>query len=162
MFVYHIRKVGNENLSEGYVGVTVDVEARLYGHKKDAKTQRRGKELAELVLGEHEVVIIMEGSREDCLLKEKQLRPLAGIGLNIAAGGSQRGGCAWAGKKRPEHAEKMRLALKGNAHGNKSVYAGGFIFESRRLASETLKVDYKTIYNRMRNDKFKDFSFLPA
>lgn len=162
MIVYHIRMVGNSNLNEGYIGVTNDIKKRISSHKRDAKTERRGRLLADLVNGNHEVVTIMEGSIKECLAKEKELRPLANIGANMASGGSRNGGCAWAGKKRPEHSAMMKESLKGNVNGNKSVYAAGFIFESRRQAAKFLNVDYKTIYNRMKNDKMKDFSFLPA
>lgn len=65
-------------LIDGYVGVSYEPENRFKTHlRKNSKIHEKCN-----------MIIIMEGSREECFKKEKKLRPIAGIGWNSAAGGS--------------------------------------------------------------------------
>lgn len=63
--------------TQGYVGVTKDLDTRLSAHK------RRNPRIPEDV----QMKIIFEGSREDCFELEEKLRPEPRIGWNSAAGG---------------------------------------------------------------------------
>jgi predicted GIY-YIG superfamily endonuclease len=69
----------NDILTDGYVGVTEDINIRINGHKR--KTQNlKDKDL--------KVKIVYEGDRATCFDKERELRPNPGIGWNRAIGGS--------------------------------------------------------------------------
>ena len=59
----------------GWVGVSEDPEARWYGIRTIKKAPKAS------------LVILYEGTREECLKKEYQLRPSPRIGWNIARGG---------------------------------------------------------------------------
>ncbi len=165
MKVYHIRKVGNESLEEGYIGISSDLEKRWDDHDRLAYINKTSPKRLYPVYHamrkyETEKIVIFEGSEEECRKLEYELRPNPNMGWNLAVGGSHNGGCTWKGKKRPEHSEAMKKKgfQEGNNAGNVCIYAGGFIFPSIKKAMEVLKCDRKTIYNRCRNDKFKLYS----
>ena len=77
-------------LTEGYVGITDDLEYRIKYHKKQAvKEIKSPKDNALLGPRGHELVIdtIFEGSSLECANEEKRLRPKKNIGWNVATGG---------------------------------------------------------------------------
>lgn len=79
-FVYWIYDETCKNhLLDGYIGVTENVSARLKAHKAKNKN---------IIDKDVNVKIIFEGTRHDCFLKEKELRPTPAIGWNNAVGGS--------------------------------------------------------------------------
>lgn len=124
--------------NDGYVGVTDYIESRIKYHKN--LNERIPKDF------ELEYMILFEGSREECFLKEEEYRPKSGIGWNGAKGGShgwktefkhsektiQKLKDAWtderreaASQPRPEHSEKMKgrkrpdhaIAISGENNG---------------------------------------------
>ena len=143
-------------LSEGYIGVTTNTTKRFSQHARDSKNKNRQNRNYHLYNAmrkyeDIEFVILEEGEDSYILNKELELRPLPNIGWNQAVGGSHNGGCIWKGKERPEHSEKMKL--KGFQVGNKEgsyhpILAEGQIFDNKKIASEILGINPKTIYNR--------------
>jgi predicted GIY-YIG superfamily endonuclease len=65
--------------TDGYVGVTEDINIRINGHKR--KTEN-------LIGKDFDVKIVYKGDRAACFNKERELRPKPGIGWNRAIGGS--------------------------------------------------------------------------
>lgn len=155
MFLYHIRRKGM-SLDEGYVGVTYNTTKRFSQHQRDTKNRNRHNRNWHLYNAlrkyeDIEFVILEEGEDSYILNKEFELRSLPNIGWNQAVGGSHNGGNAFKGKKRPEHSEKMKIKgfQKGNSEGSyHPVMAEGVIFDNKKVASEALGINPKTIYNR--------------
>lgn len=108
---------------DGYVGITDDFDRRWKQHKKGRFTK-------------HEIKVLFEGTREECLSLERELRPAAKIGWNFSIGGEVSKNWGWnkglighhkhseetkkqmskaqMGKKlSPEHRMKISLAKKG-------------------------------------------------
>jgi hypothetical protein len=76
-YVYWIYDNTCKDTSDGYVGVTKYPETRFCTHKRNNRVPKDSK-----------IQILLEGSREDCFLYEKQLRPVAKMGWNNAVGGA--------------------------------------------------------------------------
>ena len=74
--VYHIRNIGDSELTRGYVGVTNDIRFRMYGHKKTG-----------MLTAGREFVVLHTGDMGSCLALEASLRPVPGIGWNTMEGG---------------------------------------------------------------------------
>lgn len=94
-FVYWIR-LDNFSIEEGYIGVTKYPERRFKHHLKHNKNIDKNSTLE----------IIFKGSREECFLKEFELRPKPKMGWNRAIGGSQ----GW--KLGFSHSEETKSKLK--------------------------------------------------
>ena len=75
-YVYHIRKNGKQDLDKGYVGLTRNIQLRMYKHRGSG-----------LLCEGREYVILFKGSRKLCLAVEKALRPRPYMGANTAEGG---------------------------------------------------------------------------
>lgn len=124
MFVYWIHLPEQTNVAvEGYVGIAMNFEQRMFAHKSCAKT---GKEqtLYKAIRKygwEHLVKEIILISNEDCCLKiEKKLRPAPRIGWNIAVGGGEISGAHLKGvKQSEEHLVNRRKSLIGRVSGMK-------------------------------------------
>lgn len=99
----------------GYVGVSIDCNRRLKEHLHE------GRMPADSVM-----IILFEGTREECYDKEIELRPKPGIGWNRAMGGQggYRNGCSQETRdkmsairkgvpKSKEHSDKVGAAQKG-------------------------------------------------
>jgi hypothetical protein len=86
--VYWIYTAGMKNMEiEGYIGVTKrNIHYRLEQHFYS--TRPVGHILRELGLSNVKVVEVMRGSFEECMEKERELRPTRFIGWNIRAGGN--------------------------------------------------------------------------
>jgi hypothetical protein len=84
----------------GYVGITADLPKRIAQHRE--KGRRKAVEFR--------VVVLFQGTKAECLVLERQLRPGYGIGWNLARGG-------WYPKdqKSPETRAKMAVAARGRA-----------------------------------------------
>ena len=87
VYVYWIHLYAHKNiLVEGYVGISINPKQRLKQHLGNSKSH-----LAERLKPlEEEIVLdtIYSGTREECMLLEKKLRPSPHIGWNRAAGGA--------------------------------------------------------------------------
>lgn len=161
--VYHVR-LKDHNLEEGYIGITTDFKSRKSQHKHRAFKQKSEyrvycamrKYWDELIWD-----IIFEGTYEECRVKEKELRPRVLMGWNTVEGG-QEAHKTQLGKKRPEHSKwaKINGFKKGNTFNHKAVYCNGFIFCNMEIAAKALNINRKTIYNRIKNNKFENFSYL--
>ena len=83
-YVYHLYTDGM-SIEEGYVGVSKDPRRRLNDHKRKAlgPMYEKFKKHTDIKMK----MIYSSSDRYDCYLKEKELRPKANIGWNIAAGG---------------------------------------------------------------------------
>ena len=99
--------------AHGYVGASVDPARRAAVHRY------RGR------LPDFKLTVVFSGTREECLAKEKELRPVPGIGWNIEPGGPRRGvirpAVSEMNKQRwetVEHREKMKAVCSGNRWGS--------------------------------------------
>lgn len=77
--VYHIREIGNEDLTCGYVGVTNDIKNRIRQHRHTG-----------LFTESKELIVLCSGSRNYCLDIEYKLRPKPNMGDNKYSGGESR------------------------------------------------------------------------
>lgn len=155
MFLYHIRRKGM-SLEEGYIGITVNTTKRFAQHHRDTRNNNRHNRNWHLynalrLYDDIEFIILEEGEDDSIRQREFELRPEPNMGWNQAVGGSHNGGNIWKGKRRPDHSELMKVMgfQKGNSAGSSHpIMAEGVVFENKRIASETLKINPKTIYNR--------------
>lgn len=60
----------------GYIGITANPKIREKEHRRSGRMPK-----------DFEMIIVMEGRRDECLEREKHLRPEMRIGWNLAAGG---------------------------------------------------------------------------
>lgn len=151
MYLYHIRRPGMDT-TEGYIGITTNTTRRFSQHTREKRMGRNIHLYNALRKYEDiEFVILEEGEEEYIRQREHELRPEPNMGWNHAIGGSHNGGNVWKGKKRPEHSEAMKTKgfQKGNAQGSyHPVMAEGQVFDNKKLASNALGINPKTIYNR--------------
>lgn len=84
--VYWIhRKDDTDTKTQGYIGITENFEGRMWTHYKHPSSK-----IMEHVLKKYDDLvneIIFEGTREECLLMEKELRPTNYVGWNTIPGG---------------------------------------------------------------------------
>ncbi|AIM51268.1 putative homing endonuclease [Lelliottia phage phD2B] len=114
--VYHIRVVGNEDLAQGYVGVTGDIAARMRSHKHSG-----------MLNSGREFVLIHSGSQEECYAIEAKLRPEENMGWNKGRGGYRRAGNIKTGErisidteiKQGQHLSRATEFKKGTTPHNK-------------------------------------------
>ena len=136
MIVYWAHMKGMNLLTDGYVGVTrMPLEERLKFHDKNNR----------FPVG-YSVEVIFEGTEEECLAKEFELRPREWIGWNIAKGGqagNRPKGIHTSGWKHSEESKKRRSQMwMGNNFGNKETIVEGITFESQKAAIAYLKEKY--------------------
>lgn len=152
MILYHAHYEGMDT-TEGYIGVTINLEVRISQHKYESQAEHRAKYNYPLYKAMREgtvyFTVLARGSEEEMYALESNLRPSPYMGWNNAAGGFQ-GGNTLEGVKRPEHSEwcKKNGFQSGNTVGDKTVMAGGFLFRNKQVAGKVLGIDPKTIYNR--------------
>ena len=104
-------KFETDILTQGYVGVTKNLERRIKEHKrKDG------------FLDEREINIIIYGDRKTCLRIEKHLRPHTNIGLNKSIGGGMPPNAK--GIKRNDRTKLLmsqnNVGMKGKKHSEES------------------------------------------
>lgn len=106
-FVYWIRNDECVDVTtEGYVGVTWNPPERFKAHKR-----------TERFPADSRMEIIFTGSQPDCLREEVRLRPVAGIGWNLAMGGPN--------GYRHGHSEASRAKMSSARMGRDTVTAEG-------------------------------------
>lgn len=116
--VYHIRLCGNEDVSQGYIGVTSNLAARTRSHKH-----------SKMLCTGREVVVLFSGTKEHCYSKEAELRPTEGIGWNIGVGGYKTAGLIKEGEhlsvsteiKKGQHLSTATEFTKGMTPHNKGT-----------------------------------------
>lgn len=77
-------------MSEGYVGITMDLGRRWLEHNntKSSYFSKKRVEFQEAVKNKVAILVVLfEGTLEECVELEKELRPNPYIGWNIASGG---------------------------------------------------------------------------
>lgn len=123
MFVYWIHLPEQTNVAvEGYVGIAMNFEQRMFAHKSCAKT---GKEQtlykAIRKYGWENLVkeIILISNEDYCLEIEKKLRPAPRVGWNIAVGGDYSGTHLKGIKQSEQHLANRKKALIGRVSGMK-------------------------------------------
>jgi hypothetical protein len=123
MFVYWIHLPEQTNVAiEGYVGIAMNFEQRMFAHKSCAKT---GKEQtlynAIRKYGWDNLVkeVILVSNENYCLEIEKKLRPVPRIGWNIAVGGEASGAHLKGIKQSVQHLANKKNALMGRVSGMK-------------------------------------------
>lgn len=104
--VYHIRLKGNNNLNDGYVGITRrSLSYRLSQHMQSRRPV--GKILRQLGKDAVEIVQLAMLPKEQALDMEYKLRPVLNKGWNTLAGGNETTlCCASCGKPLPHKAKK--------------------------------------------------------
>lgn len=150
--LYHIKKDGM-SLSEGYIGVSVDVKKRISRHFNDMIKNTHYNPILSRAYKKYDlqVEIISVGTVKEMLDLEFKLRPKKLIGWNIAEGG----GLPPSNKGIPmseEQKEKISISNKGKKqskeHKEKSVatrrknksYEGMHSKKIQMLDMETLEV----------------------
>ena len=115
MFVYWIHLPEQTNVTiEGYVGIAINFEQRMFAHKSCAKT---GKEQtlykAIRKYGWDNLIkeIILISNEDYCLEIEKKLRPEPRLGWNIAVGGDYSGAHLKGIKQSDQHLANRKKAL---------------------------------------------------
>ncbi len=123
MFVYWIHLPEQTNVAiEGYVGIAMNFEQRMFSHKSCAKT---GKEQtlykAIRKYGWDNLVkeIVLISNEDYCLEIERKLRPMPRIGWNIAIGGESSGSHLKGVKQSEQHLANKKKALMGRVSGMK-------------------------------------------
>lgn len=124
MFVYWIHLPEQTNVTvEGYVGIAMNFEQRMFAHKSCAKTGK-GQTLYKAIrkYGWDNLVkeIILISNEDYCLEIENKLRPSPRIGWNIAVGGGEISGSHLKGVKQSEqHLANRKKSLVGRVSGMK-------------------------------------------
>ncbi len=120
MYVYWIKSDNHKDiLTEGYVGITTNPPKRFNEHKNSKR--KVGNAIRKHSINSYEIVF--EGTEEECLAKEIELRPIDGLGWNITKGGglppttfsktdgpmkSEAAKKGWSDERRAKHSEFMR------------------------------------------------------
>lgn len=89
--LYHAcRQKDKGNYSEGYIGVSGDVEQRIRSHKTPKGS--RCKRFMEAMNKYNDIVfyVVFEGTETECFDLEYELRPEINIGWNMFAGGKNK------------------------------------------------------------------------
>src|SRR6476660_9387781 len=87
-YVYHIcREQDRGDITKGYIGISSNPGYRWMRHKKyekqDSHLRRAYAKYDDII-----EYILVQGSRDYCLMIEEKARPVKGIGWNIEKGGS--------------------------------------------------------------------------
>lgn len=115
--VYWIHLRNHSDLSEGYIGVSIDPVRRFKEHKNPKQIYKLHEELEK-----HATDIIYDviyvGTEESCYQLEKDLRPYTHIGWNIAAGGIGGTSALLKGipKTKPPHNKGKPMTDKQKSH----------------------------------------------
>ena len=115
-FVYHIPHPNNpEDLSQGYVGVTVNPKSRFVDHSKGDLIV--GRAIRKYQISFESLKILHEfDTAEEAFAKEKELRPEIKIGWNIGVGGN-------GGSRGPQTVE-AKLLMSAKMSGENNPYFG--------------------------------------
>lgn len=104
----------SDHIKEGYIGVTLDLRRRLHRHILAAQQGKKNHlEFRNALLSKFKVEIIFSGSSEECYRREKELRPIYGVGWNLVPGG--KGGSKSRGLKMSlEFRQRRSELMRGN------------------------------------------------
>lgn len=131
-FVYWIfDETCSNHLTDGYVGVTKDLNRRFKFHLRSRRVPIGSK-----------IQVLFSGTRDECFIAEKKYRPTPGVGWNSAVGGAhgyqvgfkhstntrEKLKAAWTPERKAIHAERLSLQsrkLKGQKRPKQSVSISG-------------------------------------
>jgi hypothetical protein len=134
--------------TDGYIGITEDVENRFKFHLK--KNKRIPKNVS--------VKVLFEGTREECFALEYQYRPFSNIGWNSAVGGSH--GWRIGFKHSEETISKLKEAWtderKEKASEWKTEQNKLLIGQKRPKQSTAMLGENNPMYGSIRPDSVKD------
>jgi group I intron endonuclease len=123
MFVYWIHLPEQTNVAiEGYVGIAMNFEQRMFAHKscaKIGKEQTLYKAIRKYGWDNLVKEVILISNENYCLEIEKKLRPTPRIGWNIAVGGDYSGAHLKGIKQSEQHLANRKKALIGRVSGMK-------------------------------------------
>jgi len=102
MIVYHAHRQDDlGNYEKGYIGVTKDLDTRMVYHVKYDTAGNKHFQNALRKYSDIEWTTIFEGTEEECLIIEKELRPRREMGWNISVGGGKPPTQYWTDKPNP-------------------------------------------------------------
>jgi hypothetical protein len=138
MFIYWIKHKNHADITkQGYVGITVDFNQRMFSHKSYAVSGFEypiSKAIRKYKWENLEKKIILEGDEEYCQMIEFKLRPKQRIGWNLNCGGiippNQKGK-----KQSLLHLENRKKSLLGRESGFKNKKHSDLVKEKCRLAN---------------------------
>jgi hypothetical protein len=123
MFVYWIHLPEQTNVAvEGYVGIAMNFEQRMFAHKscaKIGKEQTLYKAIRKYGWDNLVKEVILVSNENYCLEIEKKLRPVPRVGWNIAIGGEASGSHLKGIKQSEQHLANKKKALMGRVSGMK-------------------------------------------
>ena len=154
--VYWIRKVEHTNIyTEGYVGVSTNVERRWREHVTEARANRHPNSFLRNVINKHypdnlifEIVYL--SNEDNCYNYEEMLRPETNIGWNLRSGGpvgkiTEEGRKAISAKAL---GKKLTEKEKERRRYNSYVKLNGFI--SKQKYRELMQIKSKTVPEKYR------------
>lgn len=109
MYVYVIGRGQDlyEPYSNCYVGVASNLRNRWNSHNKS--DYRVGRTIRKYSLSyAKNMIVIFEGSREECFELERKLRPVSNIGLNLAEGGCGGFTVEWSEERKKRLSSKLK------------------------------------------------------
>ena len=164
--VYWIRKVEHTNIyTEGYVGVSTNIERRWREHVTEARANRHPNSFLRNVINKHypdnlifEIVYL--SNEDNCYNYEEMLRPETNIGWNLRSGGpvgkiTEEGRKAISAKAL---GKKLTEKEKERRRYNSYVKLNGFI--SKQKYKELIQLNNKVIPEKYR--KLEIFSINTA
>lgn len=159
-YLYHIcRRCDKGNLSEGYIGISVDCKRRWSKHRSQPNGHLKcAMEKYDDIVYD----IITEGYEEEMLRMEQWLRPQKNIGWNIAEGGGKPP--SWAGKN---HTESTKIKVSELRSGRGNGGWTGFwktprgIFKTAKEVGEYFGFTPSTARNRNNSKAFPGWSLIP-
>ena len=154
--VYWIRKVEHTNIyTEGYVGVSTNIERRWREHITEARANRHPNSFLCNIINEHypdnlifEIVYL--SNEDNCYNYEEMLRPETNIGWNLRSGGpvgkiTEEGRKAISAKTL---GKKLTEKEKERRRYNSYVKLNGFI--SKQKYRELMQIKSKTVPEKYR------------
>ena len=154
--VYWIRKVEHTNIyTEGYVGVSTNIERRWREHVTEARANRHPNSFLRNVINKHypdnlifEIVYL--SNEDNCYNYEEMLRPETNIGWNLRSGGpvgkiTEEGRKAISAKTL---GKKLTEKEKERRRYNSYVKLNGFI--SKQKYRELMQIKSKTVPEKYR------------
>ena len=164
--VYWIRKVEHTNIyTEGYVGVSTNIERRWREHVTEARANRHPNSFLRNVINKHypdnlifEIVYL--SNEDNCYNYEEMLRPETNIGWNLRSGGpvgkiTEEGRKAISAKAL---GKKLTEKEKERRRYNSYIKLNGFI--SKQKYKELMQINSKAVPEKYR--KLEVFSINTA
>lgn len=161
-YLYHICRVSDKlDFTKGYIGVSSNPNYRWERHKKyeskNTPLRRAYNKYDDLV-----EYLVLAGTRDYCLERERALRPTPRLGWNTVEGGgmppSHKG-------KQMSDSQKSNIG-KANSGTNSYGWKGWWVIDGERYtttkeASIKFNITRKTVRDRVANPLFPNWVFEP-